>query len=344
MRLPLPPVFSRYRPALEAALRSHLGRDQPATLYRMVRYHLGWEDPEGRPLAAGGGKALRPTLCLLACQAAGGHWQRALPAAVALELVHNFSLVHDDIQDRDRERRHRPTVWSLWGEGQAINAGDALLALAGLAVLRLADEGLPPARVVEAARILEQATLEMVEGQVLDLSLEGKLEADLPVYLEMIERKTGALFDCSLRLGALVGSGDEALAETLGRCGRLLGIAFQVRDDMLGIWGAESQTGKAPAADIRRRKMSLPVVYALSRGEGPAREALRRAYSRPQLGDEEVSLVLRCLDSLGAQAYCRQVAEEHKGEALAILQRLPLDRQAAAELRELAAFLLEREF
>ncbi len=142
----------------------------------MLRYHLGWEDAEGRPLRSEGGKALRPTLCLLACEAAGGDWRAALPAAAALELAHNFSLVHDDIPDRDPERRHRPAVWSVWGEAQAINAGDALLALSHLAVLKLVPKGVPAERALQAARVLDECTLEIVEGQALDISFEERLD------------------------------------------------------------------------------------------------------------------------------------------------------------------------
>lgn len=341
----LPAVFARYRRDLDGALRAFVGREQPQLLYRMVRYHLGWEDAQGRPSAEGGGKGLRPLLCLLACEAVGGEWRRALPAAVAVELVHNFSLVHDDIQDRDRERRHRPTVWSIWGEGQAINAGDALLALARLAVLRLADEGVPAGKVVEAARILDEATLEMVEGQALDLSLEGRLDVDLPAYLEMIEKKTGALFGCALGLGALVGTDDTDVVEALSRSGRLLGVAFQVRDDVLGVWGVRSRTGKASAADIQRRKLSLPVVYGLRQATGPQEaEELRQIYSQPRLSAGDVSKVVRYLDSSGAEHYCRRMAEERKREALALLDTLNLKGEAAAQFREVATFLLERDF
>ncbi len=337
-------LLAPYERELEAFLRSILAQQQPPALYRMARYHLGWEDAGGRPVRAAGGKALRPLLCLLACEAAGRDWRRALPAAAAVELVHNFSLVHDDIQDGDRERRHRPTVWSIWGEPQAINAGDALLVLARLALLDLAERGLTAEAVVAAARVLDAATLEMVEGQVMDIGFEESLEVDLPAYLEMIEKKTGALFGCSLELGALVGGAEAGVVEAMGRCGRLMGAAFQVRDDMLGVWGAESQTGKQPAADIRRRKKSLPVVYALSHAEGPVLDELRRAYGQAELGDEDVSLVLRTLDALGAQAYCGRLAKERQTAALAELDRLDLRPDAAAKLRQTAAFLLERDF
>jgi geranylgeranyl diphosphate synthase type I len=342
--LVLPAAFARYRGALDETLRSLLGEGlppgrHPEELHRMLRYHMGWTDAEGRSLRGDGGKALRPTLCLLACEAAGGDWRDALPAAAALELVHNFSLVHDDIQDRDRERRHRPTVWSVWGEAQAINAGDALLILGRLALLRLADRGLPAPRVAEAARVLDERTLEIVEGQALDLSFEERLDVDEDAYLEMIEKKTGALFDCALRLGALVGSDDAATAEGLGECGRWLGVAFQVRDDALGIWGAESKTGKPPAQDVRNRKKSLPAVYALARSQ-----ELRRVYSRPSLSEADVSLVLRELDAVGAAGYCRRAAEEYRGRALAKLDSLPLKEGPADELRRIADFLLERDY
>lgn len=331
-----PPALGRYRRELDAHLRTLLSGRRPPLLYRMLRYHLGWEDAQGHP-ADSPGKALRPALSLLACEAAGGNWRQALPAAAAVELVHNFSLVHDDIQDHDRERRHRPTVWAAWGEGQAINAGDALAALARIAVLGLADAGVPQGEVVEAARILEERTLEMVEGQVMDLSFEKTLDISLDDYLEMIGKKTGALFDCSLRLGALVAGADAAAAEAMGRCGRLLGIAFQARDDLLGVWAAAERTGKAAAADIRRRKKSLPIVFALT---GNAGSGLRRVYAKPELGNEDAALVLRVLDEVGARASCERLAEERLDAALAQLDGLPLRDGPARELRDAASFLV----
>ncbi|HXG42497.1 MAG TPA: polyprenyl synthetase family protein [Dehalococcoidia bacterium] len=337
-----PTAFQRYRPELEAALRSFLSRQDPPLLYRMVRYHLGWEDADGRPQAGSGGKALRPVLCLLSCEAVGGAWPSALPAAVALELVHNFSLVHDDIQDRDRERRHRPTVWAVWGEAQAINAGDALLAAAQLALAHLPEAGVPHERAVAAAQALAAATLEMVEGQVLDLQFEGRERVSLDEYLDMVSRKTGALFDAALRLGAMVGCDRSDVWEAMGRVGRLLGLAFQVRDDMLGVWGQEERTGK-PAADVRRRKKGLPVVYALSQG-GPAAEAVNRAYASASISDQEVGEVVRALEEAGARDYCLALAREKKAEALATLSRLDLSPEPKRELEELAEFLLEREF
>jgi geranylgeranyl diphosphate synthase type I len=338
----VPDAFRRYREALDGTLRSLLTSGAPegqsSLLYRMLRYHLGWEDAEGRPAQADGGKALRPTLCLLACEAAGGDWLRALPAAAAVELVHNFSLVHDDIQDRDRERRHRPAAWTVWGEAQAINAGDAFAALAHLALLDLARGDVPAARVVEAARALDSATLEMVRGQALDLSFEERPEVSEPEYLAMVGKKTGALFGCALRLGSLVASDDERVSEALGEFGRRLGTAFQIRDDLLGVWGEPSATGKAPAADLRRRKKSLPVVYALSQGDSASE--LGRLYSQPQLSDADLETALRSLAGARARDYCEAALAERRREALAALDAVDLKPGPARELRGAAEYLL----
>jgi geranylgeranyl diphosphate synthase, type I len=309
----------------------------------MIRYHLGWEDEEGH-LQDAGGKGLRPTFCLLACEAALGDWHRALPAAAAVELVHNFSLIHDDIQDRDTERHHRPTVWSIWGEAQAINAGDALLALARPVVLRLAEEGVSVETVIEAARVLDESTLEMVAGQTLDIAFEDTSEVDVPAYLQMIRQKSGALFDCALRLGALAAHGDLELAEQLGRVGRTLGTAFQVRDDLLGIWGDEGKTGKTAGADVYRRKKSLPVVYALTEGKAELCQQLRAIYGKPALEAEDVEEVRQYLDAVGARDYCERQAAELKEGAISELGRLELEPGPRQELIQMAEFLLEREF
>ena len=338
-----PGAFSRYREELDSTLCNIVDQGQPPLLYQMMRYHLGWEDDHGNPTSSGG-KGLRPTLCLMACEAVGGDWRRALPAAAGVELVHNFSLIHDDIQDQDRERRGRPTVWALWGQSQAINAGDSMFALARLAVLRLSESGLGTDKVMKAAQVLDTATLEMIEGQCLDLSFEDELDVGLDAYLEMIEKKTAALFACSLRLGALAGSDDPRLEEGFDRFGRQLGIAFQVRDDMLGVWGMEVRTGKPLAADVRRRKKSLPIVYALANAEGVTRKRLLEVYNRPSPNEEDVSAVLSALESLGAENYCYRKAMDWRNEALTGLEALGISGSAYAELKGIAEFFLEREF
>lgn len=339
-----PAAFGRYRAALEERLRAILpagGAPQhPDELYRMLRYHLGWEDAEGRPASGHAGKALRPTLCLLACEAAGGDWRTALPAAAAIELVHNFTLIHDDIQDHDPERRHRPTVWRLWGEAQAINAGDALLALGRSALLDPSRDSVSPAAVVTAAAALDGAVLETVEGQVLDITFEERLDVSEEAYLGMVEKKTGALFGCAMQLGGLAADAPEDTVVALARCGRELGVAFQLHDDALGVWGSQERTGKQPAADIRNRKKSLPVVRALSALQGQAASELRDVYGKHELSEEDVRLVLDALEAAGAEAYCRKLAGERKVQALRDLESLPLCAGPAAELRDVAEYLL----
>lgn len=333
-----PAALTRYRRALDDHLRSLVDRPEPNDLYRMLRYHLGWEDAEGRP-AESTGKRLRPALCLLACEAAGGEAERAMPLASAIELVHNFSLIHDDVQDGDRLRHGRDTVWAVWGEPQAINAGDALLALAHLSLAEIAEKS-----VAAASRLLSERTLEMVEGQVMDIVFEGQTDVSLDAYLAMISRKTGALFEAALALGAVAAGAPGEKVAALGRCGRQLGLAFQVRDDMLGIWGDVDRTGKPVAADIHRHKKSLPIVFALERAEADDLERLQGVYGAGEPSAGDVSFVVGLLDSLGAQAYCQDEADRHRTAALSELAGAELDERATGEIREVADFLLERDF
>jgi len=335
----LPRAFRRYRAELDAELRTvFAGRDSP--LYDMLRYHLGWVDERGKPLSQNSGKALRPTLCLLICQAVGGDHHQALPAAAALELVHNFSLIHDDIQDGDRERRHRPTVWYLWGKEHALNAGDSMHALATQALYRLGQRGVPAPKQVAVLQVLTEATLAMIEGQHLDLSYESRLDISVEDYLQTIALKTAALISCATEMGALLGSDEEDLRAGLRRFGHHLGLAFQIRDDILGIWGDEPALGKPLASDIRRKKKSLPVVYALSRGD----ERLVKIYQKPELTDEDVTSVLHNLDTTGAQPWSQQQAEDFCRKALSELDGLGLEPWAREELVELAHFLTERSY
>lgn len=339
----LPAILSRYRPELEAELRSILTAADPELLYRMMHYHMGWIDVEGRP-GVSLGKALRPTMCFMACEAVGGDWRQALPAAAALEIVHNFSLIHDDIQDGDRERHHRPTVWAIWGQPQAINAGDAMLAIGHLTLLRLREHGVEDGRVLLACQALGQSILEMVQGQCMDLSFEDSLEISVEAYREMISKKTGALYECSLHLGALIGTSRQEAVEGLRRFGRLLGLTFQVRDDVLGIWGDVAVTGKPSGNDIKRKKKSLPVVYTLAKAQGSQRQELLRIYGQEVVSDEDAQQVLSIMHDLGAYDFCRGIAEEHGVQALAALEGLDLVPAIHEAFREVAAFFLGRQF
>jgi geranylgeranyl diphosphate synthase type I len=242
----------------------------------MLEYHFGWRDQDLQPLRvhAPAGKKLRPALVLLVCQAVCGEINAAArAAAAAVELIHNFSLVHDDIQDRSELRHHRQTVWSLWGTPQGINAGDALFALAQVVVLR---DGSPLA--AEMGRELNSTALRLAEGQFLDIDLqEGESPATLETYETMIARKTGALFACACRLGAMAGGASEAARDAYAAYGLELGVAFQEQDDLLGVWGLSAVTGKPDAADVVERKRGLPAAMALSGADAP--EWLRVTYA-----------------------------------------------------------------
>lgn len=341
MKVPL--ALERYRAEIDVELKGVLdGRHSP--MYDMMRYHLGWADEKGRLLDSSAGKALRPTLCLLACEAVGGTYTKALPAAAAIELVHNFSLIHDDIQDNDRERRHRPTVWSVWGKPQAINAGTAMRVAASLALARLGECGVPAQKQLQAQRLMDESCLEMIEGQYLDLSYESRLDVGVTEYLEMIERKTAALIACSLELGALLGSDDRRVADGFRSFGRNLGMAFQIRDDVLGIWGDEKKTGKPRGSDIRRKKKSLPVVYALEKAQGRAKAELTGIYQDGAIDDNSLDKVLGILDDVQAEAQAQSLAEMYSRRALAEIEKVALLPGAHHSLVEMTHFLVERGF
>lgn len=344
MTLAAPLVLSKYTDVVQAELRDALrGFDGP--LYTMVRYHLGWVDRDGKPERSDGGKGLRSTLCLLANEAAGGDLKRALPAAAAVDLVHAFSLVHDDIQDRSRERHHRPTVWSLWGEAQAINAGDALFALARLTLLRAADAGVSPGKMIHLSHALDETCLRLCEGQQADLAFEKAKEVSIESYLAMIEGKTAALIALSCRMGASLAGAGPNVVHHLAEGGRRLGLAFQARDDYLGIWGTASALGKPVVEDVWERKKSLPVVCALQRASGADRELLLSVYGgSASLTGAEVERVVELLAALGARDYCREVAEEQAQAAVEEIEASGCTNDAAGQLKELARFAAERDF
>ena len=337
----LPDFFGRYRDELARALRASLDEGTPG-LYDLLRYHMGWADPEGRPQRGAEGKALRPTLCLFSCEAVGGEWRRAMPGAVALELIHNFSLVHDDIQDRDEERHHRPTVWSIWGEPKALAAGNGMRGIADRAVWDLLGEGLPESIALEVSRLLSSAYLEMIEGQYLDLSFEARLDIGVEDYLAMISLKTGALLRCSMHIGALTGTEDGETRDAFSRCGTALGQVFQIRDDLLGVWGKEEITGKPVGEDILRKKMSFPIVYALNMATDKEREVLYSAYAEDAMGEDDAGRVLGIMEGLGVIQSGQELAERKCHEALEALGSARLTPGAMNEIEELVAFLLTR--
>lgn len=323
--------------ALEHDLRqavAHLPAGRTAALREMLDYHLGWSS--GTP--AGRGKRIRPQLTLLACQAAGGDWTTALPAASAVELIHNFSLVHDDIQDQSNARRGRPTLWTLWGVPQAINAGDALLVLARLATQRLLARGVSAADALEVQRLLDQACLELTQGQFLDLDFETRPAVPVADYLAMIEGKTAALLAAATACGAHLAGAGAARVQAFADYGRSLGLAFQILDDILGIWGATQDTGKPAGDDLRARKKSLPIVWGIE--NAPAFADLWQAGA---VDDQSVGAMAGALEAEGALPAARAAAADYTARALEALAHAAVEPGAGAALRALTLQLLHRD-
>jgi geranylgeranyl diphosphate synthase type I len=407
-------VYSRKTPASDAEVAGTEGREAaevlewtrrmldlplrqavetlPPSMRRVAGYHFGWWDEQGRATEAGSGKALRPAFALLAAEAVGGEPVRALPAAVAVELVHNFSLVHDDVIDGDATRRHRPTAWSVFGSTAAILAGDSLLALAFAALADSGQEehgvderfaehdvkapmvadagaeraepdlhvrraqqndqaGLIQARggsehnghTGDALRVLGSCVQALLDGQSADVDFERRSDVGLDECLRMAEGKTGALMGCACALGAVLGDANAEQLTHLSAFGERLGLAFQIVDDLLGIWGDPAVTGKPVYSDLRSRKKSLPVVAALTSGTSAAAElaVLYRQESPLSQGDLERAAAL--VEEAGGREWSRTAAGDLLTEALNRLRATALAPRPAAELEALARLAADRD-
>ncbi len=330
-----------YLAAVEQELRAIVASPDPvyASFYGMFQYHLGWVDTQFREVRLDTGKRLRPLLCLLSCEAVGGDWHPALPIAAAIELAHNFSLVHDDIEDVSDKRRGRPAVWKVWGLAQGLNAGDGMFVLARLALDRLCESGIPVGKCSDISLVFDLATLSLTQGQFLDLGFESRLDVTVDEYMQMIHGKTAALLSAATRIGAMLNTEDAGIADGLARFGENAGLAFQITDDILGIWGDPTLTGKSAATDILSRKKSLPAIYGLERSA-----ALREMYGRRDpFTTAEVARALELLDSVGARAYAQAQADGFRNAALQALDGTGIANEAAAKLREIIERMTRRE-
>lgn len=330
-------LSEKMQPQLESELRRQIGRLDNATvgpLHDMLTYHMGWTGEGARNGA--GGKRIRPLLLLLSTAAWSEDWGAALPAAAGIEIVHNFSLVHDDIQDNSDTRRGRPALWTQVGTPMAINAGDALFAIAHLAVLDL-SKSFTADLVVRAASILQRACLDLTRGQYLDLASQRKPGLSIQDYWSMIEGKTAALLAAATEIGALLGSQTDTTAKRMKSFGRLLGLAFQVQDDILGIWGDAALMGKSTASDLVEGKSSLPVLYAIDREPTFA----KRWFAAP-LRPDEVPATAQRLKDCGAYDYAAQECQRLTDEALTALTSAGPGGEAGESLQDLARQLLGR--
>ena len=307
------------------------GRDPvTAGLYEMCRYHLGLDG------SGSSGKRMRPLLGLLAYASITGDHRRGLPGAAAVELGHNFSLVHDDIEDDDRERRHRPTLWALHGIPQAINTGDILFSLSRIALHRLTDLGFPDHTVLRLMRLYDHTCVALCEGQYLDIWMaEHDDSLSVELYFDMIGRKTAALISASIEAAAILATADEAIIARYKAFGWDLGIAFQLNDDLLGIWGRELATGKEPT-DVPRRKKTLPVIYAFEHASADDRARLATLYENGRLLPEHVTEIIAIVERSGAREYTRDQARLHRDRALAELHAAgTLERGPRERLEEI---------
>jgi geranylgeranyl diphosphate synthase, type I len=322
-------------PAIESAI-ARLSPD----VHVVAAYHLGFADAEGNPTRNVSGKALRPALALLSARAAGASPERGVPAAAAVELVHNFSLLHDDIMDNDTERRHRPTAWTVFGVGAAILAGDALLALAQDMLLE--DASNPQG--AWAARCLSAAVQRLIGGQGSDLAFEKRDDVTLAECLDMAGGKTAALMACACSIGAVHLGAPPTLAMALAEFGAHVGLAFQLTDDLLGIWGAPEVTGKPVRADLRARKKSLPVVAALNSGTPEAAE-LRALLNDPNpLTEDDLIRAADLVVAAGGKDWAETEADAQLAAANQSLADIDLAADVRAELTAIAEFITARQW
>ena len=328
-----------YRPLVDAEMRAVVG-DDARGLYAWTRYHLGWEDADGAPTGRGPGKMLRSTALLLAAESCGGAVAHGVPAAAAVELLHNFSLIHDDIEDDSDTRRGQTALWKLVGLAQGINTGDGLFTLARLALHRLPAAGVAPAVAFEVTRELDAACMRLIEGQFHDIAFETRSSVGRDEYLAMVEGKTSALFAASAAMGALIAGAPPGRVDALREWGRQIGLAFQAVDDLLGIWGDPALTGKPVGDDLAVRKQTFPVIVALASGRAPGLEA---AYGDASGAAPDIAALTAEIDAAGARASTEALVREHRDAADAALAASGLDAPARAPFAEYAELATARE-
>jgi geranylgeranyl diphosphate synthase type I len=318
---------------LQIAVNPHLS-PFPDSLQSMISHHMGWS--EGNQPS---GKRIRPLLSLLICDAAQAEWEMALPAASAIEIIHNFSLVHDDIEDNSDTRRGRPTIWKIWGIPQAINTGDALFALARTSTKRLIDQGYAAETVLKVESELDKALLSLTLGQHLDLQFESENDVSVKAYLHMIKGKTAALIQASTTIGGILARCDPEIVHQLAQFGNNLGLAFQITDDILGIWGDPAVTGKPTGDDLLMGKKSLPVVHGLVNST-----KFKSIWSKADSREDNLKALMDILESTGSKKFALKQADEHTQRALSSLSSAFPQQPANQDLSELANRLLVRDY
>ena len=368
MTTPTPQILERARILVEPSLRQAVERLDPQ-IAPLALYHFGWADEHGQPTTSGGGgKGIRSALAVLSAEAAGAPAEAGVPGAVAVELIHNFSLLHDDIIDGDAERRHRPTVWAVFSQGEAIIVGDALHALAfdvllggsagsagsaaggtaggaGSSAGRTAAEANDAVTAASgaAASRLASATAAMIAGQSRDMAFNERMDVTPEQCLAMEADKTGALLGYASSVGAVLAGADAEIVAALESYGSKLGLAFQAADDLLGIWGDPAVTGKPVGNDLRERKKSFPVVVALSQQTAASEELASILSQDAALNETAIARATELVEEAGGKESATAAAHDYLHQALACIQTAPLAAPAVEELTHLARFVVARD-
>jgi geranylgeranyl diphosphate synthase type I len=337
MTIPVPAAIDRAAWLVQPALRRAVDGIRDDRMRLIASYQLGWCDADGRPSASGGGKGIRSTLAVVSAEAGGGDAAQGVPAAVAVELIHNFSLLHDDVMDLDVERRHRPTGWVAFGTGPAILAGTAMLTLASEVLLASADGG------ASTLPCLLDATQQLISGQSDDILFENATVVDLAAVLRMEAGKTASLLACAASIGARAAGATPDVVAALAGYGHDLGMAFQLVDDVLGITGDPSVTGKSASSDVRSGKRSAPIVAALT-AANDASLRLRELYlAGPLHGDEDVALAAKLVEDAGGIDWAERHADAYLTSALALLESVALPPGPARDLLDLGQYVVHRD-
>ncbi len=337
-------ILDKYRVEIADTIK-YLTSQAPPSLAGVIGYHFGWLDQDFQPTSSSWGKMFRPTICLLVYEAITGEYRPALPVAASIEIIHNFSLLHDDIEDNDVERRGRPTAWTIWGQPLAINAGDYVFSMAYKALHLLDPLQIPLERILDIHQLVNNACLKLTEGQDADIRFETLQDVTAEMYLDMVYKKTGVLVEAAILSGAKLATSDETVIKNYADFAQNIGLAFQIRDDVLGIWGDTAETGKSTENDIRKKKKTLPVLYTLGKVSGERKDKLRACYGQPEpLSDLEIEFVRECLEWAEARNYAQVVAEDYRQKSFAALDRIGANNQAQSELKLIAEFLINRSY
>ena len=329
-----------YGQALEGELRDILSARE-GFLYNLLRYQLRWADQHGQPEAQPFRASFQSLLAPAVCDALSGNFESSLPVAAAIELLHNFSLVHGDVQAGRVDAGSRPSIWWVWGPSQAINAGDGFHALARVAIMRMQDAGFPPGIVLEATEMLDGSCLTMCEGQYADLGFQDRLLVTTGEYDDMIARKAGSLAGCAVAGGAISASADSSTVAQFRDAGVKLGMAWQITQDVSDYWGAQGDG--LTASNVLNKKKSLPLIYTMEHCGLPARREIGAAYSKRVLDPSDIARIVEIMDEVDARDFCQQRSGTLVSEAMAIIDNENISQERRKGLQELAASALRPE-